>query len=75
MAREIVELERLRFVVCDDHEGRDGNSGDAGLSERKWKINVSREVVEKMGRGWGVGFGEWEIENVGGGGGGGTNGW
>ena len=76
VAREIVELERLRFVVCDDYEGRDGGAGDGGgLSERKWKINVSREVVEKMGRGWGVGFGEWEIENVGGGGGGGTNGW
>ena len=79
VAREIVELERLRFVVCDDNESnlrRDGGGGEGGLSERRWKINVSREVVEKMARGWGVGFAEWEIENAGGGGGGGgANGW
>lgn len=48
--REMGELERMRLVerVGDEDGGR-------------WRVSVGRAVVEEMGKGVGVGVGEWEV--------------
>ena len=58
-ARELAELERLRLVVSTSAaETRSAADGD---DERKWRINVSRDVVDGLAKNWGVSFSDYEI--------------
>lgn len=68
--RELGELERLRLVVRASGSASSGVSRGASTSggggddagEEKWRINVSRDWVVSMGHVWGMGVGEYEVE-------------
>jgi hypothetical protein len=54
---ELGELEKLRLVVSVG-----GGVGGDDAGDEKWRVNVGREWVVRMGEGWGMGVREYEME-------------
>ncbi|EXJ93972.1 hypothetical protein A1O1_02365 [Capronia coronata CBS 617.96] len=72
--RELGELEKLRLVVRASGSGISGGGGTFGGAstsagaaddpgEERWRVNVSRDWVVDMGKVWGMGISEYEVEN------------
>ncbi|EXJ92259.1 hypothetical protein A1O3_00809 [Capronia epimyces CBS 606.96] len=71
--RELGELEKLRLVVRASGPSFSGGSATLGSSstsagggddgsEERWRVNVSRDWVVDMGKVWGMGISEYEID-------------
>ena len=59
--RELGELEKLRLVIRIWGPGTSTTSGE-DVTDERWRVNVGREWVVRMGQLWGIGVSEYEID-------------